>query len=110
MTDLIDQFDAALFDLDGTLFRGCTAVPGAPDELAQLARREVAIGYLTNNGSRSPEEVVEHLRELGFSPTVAEVVTSGQAAAGMLADRLPAGSRVLVVGTTSLAGEVGKAG
>jgi glycerol-1-phosphatase len=110
VTELLDQFDAAFFDLDGTLFRGGTALPGAPDEVAEVARRGVAVGYLTNNGSRSADEVVAHLRELGFAATPEEVVTSGQAAVRMLADRLPAGAPVLVVGTASLAGEVTGAG
>jgi glycerol-1-phosphatase len=106
VSDLLDEHDAALFDLDGTLFRGATAIPGAPEALARVARRGVAVGYLTNNGSRSAEEVVAHLRELGFDAKPDEVVTSGQAAARMLAERLPAGAAVLVVGTASLAAEV----
>lgn len=110
MTELLGRHDAALFDLDGTLFRGGTALPGAPEELAEVARRGVAVGYLTNNGSRSAQEVVAHLRDLGFAATEDEVVTSGQAAVRMLADRLPVGSPVLVVGTASLAGEVSGAG
>jgi glycerol 3-phosphatase-2 len=110
VTDLLDQHDAALFDLDGTLFRGAIALPGAAAEVAEVTRRGVAVGYLTNNGARSAEEVVAHLRGLGFSAHPGEVVTSGQAAARMLADRLPAGAPVLVVGTTSLAGEVTEVG
>ena len=110
MTELLDQYDAALFDLDGTLFRGGTALPGAPEEVAEVARRGVWVGYLTNNGSRTAEEVVTHLGGLGFPASPDEVVTSGQAAIRILADRLSPRAPVLVVGTASLAGEVTRAG
>jgi glycerol-1-phosphatase len=106
VSDLLDLHDAALFDLDGTLFRGATAVPGAVDGVVEVARRGAAVGYLTNNGSRSADQVVEHLRELGFDAKPDEVVTSGQVAAGMLAERVAPGTPVLVVGTPSLAEEV----
>jgi HAD superfamily hydrolase (TIGR01450 family) len=106
VNDLLSAFDSALFDLDGTLFRGATALPGAVEAVAQVARRGVAVGYLTNNGSRSADQVVEHLGSLGFSAKPAEVITSGQAAARLLADRVPAGTPVCVVGTDALAREV----
>ncbi|HEY2204152.1 MAG TPA: HAD-IIA family hydrolase [Pseudonocardia sp.] len=110
MTVLRERYRALLFDLDGTLFRGRTAVPGAVAALSDAATAGCQIGYLTNNGSRSGPQVVEHLRELGFAATVREVITSGQAAARVLAQRLAPGCSVLVVGTESLAAEVTGAG
>jgi HAD superfamily hydrolase (TIGR01450 family) len=46
--------------------------------------------------------VAEHLAELGIPADTGDVITSAQAAAHYLAERLPAGSRVLVVGTVGL--------
>jgi len=105
-----EQYDALLFDLDGTLFRGGTPLPGAPEALAEAARAGCRIGYLTNNGSRNAAQVAEHLRSIGFAADEREVVTSGQAAARLLAERLEPGSAVLVVGTKALAGEVTEVG
>jgi glycerol 3-phosphatase-2 len=110
MTALLEQYDALLFDLDGTLFRGGTAVPGAPEVLLDARRRDIPVAYLTNNGSRSAPQVAEHLREMGIPADEREVVTSGQAAARILAERLPAGTHVLVVGTEALAAEVAAVG
>ena len=110
MTAPRERYDALLFDLDGTLFRGGTALPGAPEALAEVAELGCRIGYLTNNGSRNAGQVVEHLRALGFAADESEVVTSGQAAARLLADRLQPGDAVLVVGSKALAGEVTSAG
>ncbi|MDQ2707288.1 MAG: HAD-IIA family hydrolase [Actinomycetota bacterium] len=110
MTSLLDAHDALLFDLDGTLFRGGTVLPGAIELVARAARNGHRIGYVTNNGSRRPRQVAAHLSELGFAAAEDEVVTSGLAAALLLAERLPAGARVLVVGTADLRQEVLDAG
>ena len=59
---------------------------------------------------RAAEEVAEHLLELGFTASTDDVVTSAQSAAGLLAQQLPAGAKVLVVGTDALAAEVSTAG
>lgn len=106
MTDLLDDHDVLLADLDGTLYRGPVAVPGAVEAVIAAAKRGVRTVYVTNNASRRPSEVSEHLRELGFTATDDDVATSSQAAAAMLAEQLPAGAAVLVVGTSALVEEV----
>ncbi len=47
---------------------------------------------------------------MGFAAAPDDVVTSAQSAARLLADRLPAGAAVLVVGTESLAAEIKNVG
>lgn len=106
MTDLLGQHDLLLADLDGTLYRGQSAIAGAAEAVVHAAERGVRTVYVTNNASRRPAEVVAHLVELGFPAGDQDVVTSAQAAAAMLATQLPPGAAVLVVGTTALADEV----
>lgn len=60
------------------------------------------LAFVTNNAARPPAEVAHHLTELGISADPDEVITSSQAAARYLAEILPAGSPVLVVGTIGL--------
>lgn len=110
MTALIDAYDAALFDLDGVVYLGPVAVPGAVDGLASLRDRGTRIGFVTNNAARAPQVVVDHLNELGIRAGIDDVVVSSQAGARLLADRVPAGSRVLVVGTEALIDEVRRVG
>lgn len=110
MTDLLARHDVLLADLDGTLYRGQYAVPGAVEAVLDAAQRGVRTIYVTNNASRRPADVARHLGELGFPATVPDVVASSQAAAAMLADQLEPGARVLVVGTEALAEEVTAAG
>ena len=104
MTTLAQQHDCLLLDLDGTVFRGHAPTTGAVETLEGIECRAL---FVTNNASRSADEVAAHLCELGFAATTADdVVTSAQSAARMLAARLPAGAKVLVVGTDALAAEV----
>jgi HAD superfamily hydrolase (TIGR01450 family) len=104
--DLLSRHDVLLADLDGTLYRGPSVVPGAVEAVRGAAERGVRTVYVTNNASRSPSSVAEHLAELGFAARSEDVVASSQAAAALLADQLPAGARVLVVGAEALAAEV----
>jgi HAD superfamily hydrolase (TIGR01450 family) len=110
VSDMLDRFDALLADLDGTLYRGPVAVPGAVEAVAAAGGRGVRTAYVTNNASRRPEDVAAHLAEMGFPATPDDVVTSSQAAAALLAGQLPAGATVLIVGTDALAAEVAAVG
>lgn len=107
---LISSFDAVLSDLDGVVYAGPHAIPGAVDSLSRLETAGVGLGYVTNNASRTPAQVAAHLRELGAPAEDHQVVSSSQAAGDLLASLLPAGSRVLVTGSAALAHEVELAG
>jgi glycerol 3-phosphatase-2 len=99
---LSEHYDAALLDLDGVVYLGGSAIPGASDALAGAAKRGMKLAYVTNNASRSPNAIAAQLTGMGVAATAADIVTSAQAAAHVLADRLPAGAPVLVVGGTGL--------
>src|SRR5690606_21341639 len=94
--------DAALIDLDGVVYLGPRAVPAAPDAVAKARAQGMQVAFVTNNASRTPAAIAEHLTALGVTATAEEVVTSAQAAARLVAARVPAGSPVLVVGDTGL--------
>lgn len=94
--------DAALIDLDGVVYLGPRAVPAAPDAVAKARAQGMRVAFVTNNASRTPAAIAEHLTALGVTATAEEVVTSAQAAARLVAERVPAGAPVLVVGDTGL--------
>ena len=95
---IIDSYDAVLFDLDGVIYLGPVAVPGAAEGIAALHDRGTKIGFVTNNAARPPVAVADHLVELGIPATAADVVTSAQAAAHLLINRYGPGARILAVG------------
>ena len=99
---LVDVHDLVLLDLDGVIYLGPDPVPHAAEAVARVRDAGVRTTFVTNNASRPPEVVAEHLTELGIRTTRDEVVTSAQAAAALLAERFPAGSPVLVVGGEGL--------
>ncbi len=100
MTDepLIAAYDAALFDLDGVIYLGPDAVPGAAEGIAGLRSLDTKVGFVTNNAARTPASVAEHLRDLGIAAQTSDVVTSAQAGAHLLRERFGLGAKVLVVG------------
>ena len=103
MATLAQRHDCLLVDLDGTVFRGDQPTPGAALTLAEAPGRTL---FVTNNASRSSDEVAEKLNRLGLQAVADDIVTSAQTAAHLLAARLPAGARVLVVGADALAAEI----
>ncbi len=103
---LIDGYDGVLADLDGVVYAGPHAIDGATDALERLAGEGKRLAYVTNNASRSSEQVAAHLRELGAPATPDQVFGSAQAGAELLAGQVPAGSSVLVVGSETLADAV----
>jgi glycerol 3-phosphatase-2 len=98
----VAQYDVALLDLDGVVYTGKVAVPGAVRALADARTAGLRLAFVTNNASRSPSAVAAHLSGLGVPATAADVVTSAQAAATLIADRVPPGSAVLVAGAVAL--------
>jgi HAD superfamily hydrolase (TIGR01450 family) len=84
------------------VYIGPAAVPGAAQALDRVRAAGVRTAFVTNNASRPPQTVAEHLRELGVQAEDDDVVNSAQAAAALLARRLPPGAAVLVVGGEGL--------
>jgi glycerol-1-phosphatase len=102
VTPLSATYDVAMLDLDGVVYVGPDAVPGAPAYLAEAASSGMRLAYVTNNASRTPAAVADHLRELGVAVRDEDVVTSAQAAARLLSGQLPSGASVFVIGGTGL--------
>lgn len=99
---LQERYDLAVVDLDGVVYIGPDAVPGAAAAIHEARAHGMSIAFATNNAARPPEVVAGHLRALGIEAADADVVTSAQAAAGLLSGRLEPGSAVYVIGGEGL--------
>ena len=107
---LLERYDALLLDLDGTVYRGGEVVPHADEALRAAHQAGVAVRFVTNNASRGPEDVAEHLNRIGIAAKDDDVTTSAQAGAGMLVGRVEPGAEVLILGTDALANEASARG
>lgn len=107
---LLTDFDALLFDLDGTLLLDGVVIDHAPEALAAARAQGVRTLVVTNNASRTPENNAERLGRAGMPFDVTDVVTSPQVACDLLARELPQASPVLIVGAPALAQAVTEVG
>lgn len=93
-------------DLDGVVYLGSTAVPGAGDALRRLSEGGFEIFFATNNSAREPSYVRAKLREtVGFEVEESQIITSALVAASLI----EAGP-VLVLGERGLESAVRGAG
>ncbi|SHE14322.1 Uncharacterized hydrolase yutF [Chlamydia abortus] len=91
-----------IIDLDGTMYAGTRPIPGAAEFIERLREAGFPFVYATNNSSRRPEQVAEHLRSVaGVEARPDEVLTSAQAAARYISGRQP-GARTFVIGEEGL--------
>jgi glycerol 3-phosphatase-2 len=95
-------YDVALLDLDGVVYLGGTAIPGAAEALRKADAAGMRLAYVTNNAFRTPAAIAALLTSFGAPASPQDVVTSAQAAARLLAERLPADAAVLVIGGSGL--------
>ncbi|HEX6516815.1 MAG TPA: HAD-IIA family hydrolase [Nocardioidaceae bacterium] len=107
---LWDEYDTALLDLDGVVYIGPQVVPRVPERLEKAASAGMRLAYVTNNASRPPSVVAQHLRELGIPARTDDVVTSAQAAARLLSAMVEPGAVVFVIGGAGLDEALGELG
>ena len=96
---------AFIFDLDGTVYRGGAAIPGAAAFINRLRVDGVPYLFVTNRGNRTPAEVARQLTEIGIRCTEDTVLTSAQATAGYLG-----AVKAYVIGETGVVQALANAG
>jgi glycerol 3-phosphatase-2 len=99
---LCDAYDVAMLDLDGVVYIGSAAVTGVAEHLAAARAAGLRTAFITNNASRTPDQVAGHLLDLGVPAAPPDVVTSAQAAARVLRDQFGRGAPVVLLGGDGL--------
>ncbi|HEY8576994.1 MAG TPA: HAD-IIA family hydrolase [Devosia sp.] len=103
-------FSAVLSDLDGVVYRGEQAVPGAVERFNRWLSEGIPYCFVTNNAEKHPAAFAEKIRALGISCEPAQVVTSGDVTLDYLRSQFPAGTGLYVIGTRSFKDRVVEAG
>ncbi|MBR7927481.1 TIGR01457 family HAD-type hydrolase [Aerococcaceae bacterium zg-ZUI334] len=104
------QYKAYLIDLDGTVYFGKNRIPTAEQFIKKLLAADIPLLFMTNNATKSPQEVADNLVANYDLPVTAEHCYTSALA---LIDYLNAhhsDARVHVVGEPSLVNSIKEAG
>jgi HAD superfamily hydrolase (TIGR01450 family) len=86
LTPLVAGYTHVLLDLDGCVYVGDAALPGAAEAVDALRAAGKGVAFVTNDGRRSGEEYVRKLWGLGLRAALEDVVTVGGAIQHVLAE------------------------
>ncbi|WP_203363125.1 TIGR01457 family HAD-type hydrolase [Bacillus sp. REN10] len=86
-----------LIDLDGTIYRGTEKIEEAAHFIDRLHEKNIPYLFVTNNSSRTPEQVANKLVDFDIRATTEQVFTTSMATAQFIADRKQ-GATVYVIG------------
>jgi glycerol 3-phosphatase-2 len=107
---LSTTYDLLMLDLDGVVYVDGHAIEHAAESIAGAREVGSHVAFITNNASRTPEQVAAHLREIGVQADARDVVTSSQAAARLLSRTHGPGASVAVLGADGLVEALREAG
>jgi HAD superfamily hydrolase (TIGR01450 family) len=109
LSPLLASYDNVILDLDGTVWVGERPTPRAAEAIAAIRTAGKGLSFITNDGTRAPEDYVRKLWSLGCTASAGEVVSVGSAIQFLLAERAP-GRGVYVIGAPSVFRHVADAG
>ena len=107
--EILQQTDAFLLDLDGTVYLDETPIGGAVKTLQTLRKMGKKLVFLTNNSSKTEEEYRKKLARIGLLGEGDIVYTSGMATIAYLKENYP-NKTVHLLGTRALKAEFACAG
>jgi 4-nitrophenyl phosphatase len=91
-----------IIDMDGVLYRGDQPMPRLSEFIPFLREHSIQFVLATNNSTRTAQERVDKLAQMGVTVSPHEILNSGQATARYLAGECPRGTRVHVFGMSAL--------
>ncbi|PTM59291.1 HAD-IIA family hydrolase [Desmospora activa] len=87
-----------IFDLDGTIYLGERAIPGAAEAVNTLLRRGDRVVFLSNKPIATRRSYVQKLNQLGIPAEESNVIHASMVTARLLKERLKPHEQVLVIG------------
>ncbi|MDO6449112.1 TIGR01457 family HAD-type hydrolase [Oceanobacillus profundus] len=78
------DYKGYLIDLDGTMYRGTEAIAGAAEFINELHLKEIPYLFVTNNSSKTPEDVANKLNAMEIKAAANQIVTSATATANYI--------------------------
>ncbi|MGE6257551.1 TIGR01457 family HAD-type hydrolase [Heyndrickxia sporothermodurans] len=75
------QYKGYLIDLDGTMYRGSEKIDAAGDFIHRLKSENIPYLFVTNNSSRTPEQVAKKLQKFDIPAEENQIFTTSMATA-----------------------------
>jgi 4-nitrophenyl phosphatase len=91
------KYKGYLIDLDGTMYRGKEKIEEASEFVKYLYEKKIPYLFVTNNSSRTPQQVAQKLRDFGIPTLDEQVFTTSNATANYIYDYKP-GAKIYVIG------------
>lgn len=102
MKMLPSHIKSLIIDMDGVIWRSDAPIGDLAAIFSRVRERGLKFVFATNNSTKTSGQYVRRLQEFGVDVDLGQVVTSSQAAAHAMAEKLPPGSKVFMVGEEGL--------
>lgn len=95
------KYKGYLIDLDGTMYRGSEKIEEAGNFIRELIRLEIPFLFVTNNSTRTPEQVAGKLQSFDIPALPEQIFTSSIATANYIYE-LDKDARIFYIGEEGL--------
>jgi 4-nitrophenyl phosphatase len=99
---LTPHIKSLIIDMDGVVWQSDAPIGDLPAIFNRIRARGLKFVFATNNSTKTSEQYMEKLKELGVDVEPWQVVTSSQAAAHAMAQKFPPGTKVFMIGEDGL--------
>lgn len=97
LTTMTKAYQGYLIDLDGTMYQGDEAIPFASDFVKALQEKQLPYVFVTNNSSKTQQDVAMKLKKLDIPAEPKQIVTTSLATASYITENYGQ-SRCYVIG------------
>lgn len=94
----LSNIQALIIDMDGVIWKGDAPIGDLPAIFQRIRDRGIKYLFATNNSTKTSAQYVARLQEFGIGVELWQVVTSSQAAAHILAQKFPPGTKIFMIG------------
>lgn len=97
-----DHIRSLILDMDGVLWKGHAPIGDLPAIFRRIRDRGLQFAFVTNNGTKTPDQYVDRFARFGIQIEARQILTSSMAVARLLKAHFPSGGPVFAVGEMGL--------